>query len=241
MARASPRFRRRSGGSRRSGFRRSCGSASPRSISPVKAVATGPVISTWPSSRHSMVSSPPSSTTRGRRPVRPRRCALTSAAQAPEPQAQRQAGAAFPDAQPDAVRCQHLGEADIGALGEQRVDAPASGRVRRRARAATSGTKNVACGLPMLAAAGSASGPSARSRCSVSIGRASGMSCQSSRGRPHVHLSRWPSGSTSAGRLPATVRITWWGRPVSAASSWRRSAWRCRRRRPRRRRGCGCA
>ena len=60
----------------------------------------------------------------------------------------------------------------------------------------------------MLAAAGSARGPTARSRCSVSIGRASGMSGQSSRAGPMSTLTR-PSGRASAGRLPAVVRMTW--------------------------------
>ena len=69
----------------------------------------------------------------------------------------------------------------------------------------------------MLAAAGSATGPAARSRCSVSIGRASGMSGQSSRAGPMSTRTR-PSGSASEGRLPATVRITWLRRPVSRAS-----------------------
>ena len=58
----------------------------------------------------------------------------------------------------------------------------------------------------MLAAAGSATGPAARSRCSVSIGRASGMSGQSSRAGPMSTRTR-PSGSASEGRLPAVVRI----------------------------------
>ena len=98
----------------------------------MKAVATGPVISTWPSSRHSISSSPPSTTTMARRPVSPRRCAFTSAAQAPEPQAQRQAGAALPHAQPDAVGRQDLGEADIGALGEQRIVLQARAEFRHR-------------------------------------------------------------------------------------------------------------
>ena len=97
---------------------------------------------------------------------------------------QRQAGAALPHAQPDPVRRQHLGEADIGALREQRIVLQARARAPPPARAPGRRTKNVACGLPMLAAAGSATGPSARSRCSVSIGRASGMSGQSSRAGP---------------------------------------------------------
>src|SRR5690349_6594419 len=56
-----------------------------RSMVPVKAIATGPVISTLPLSSHSIASSPPSTCTMAERPVRPRRCALTSAAHAPEP------------------------------------------------------------------------------------------------------------------------------------------------------------
>ena len=52
----------------------------------------------------------------------------------------------------------------------------------------------------MLAAAGSATGPAARSRCSVSIGRASGMSGQSSRAGPMSTRTR-PSGSASDGQV----------------------------------------
>ena len=87
----------------------------------MNAVATGPVISTWPSARHSISSSPPSTTTVARRPASPRRCAFTSAAQAPEPQASVRPGAALPHAQPDAARRQDLGEADVGAFGKQGV------------------------------------------------------------------------------------------------------------------------
>ena len=53
----------------------------------VKAVAAGPVISTWLSSRHSIVQAAAVDDDLARRWVRPRRCALTSVAQAPEPQA----------------------------------------------------------------------------------------------------------------------------------------------------------
>ena len=53
-----------------------------------KRSGAGPVISTWPSSsRHSMVSVPPSSSTSTLRSVRPRRMAATAVAQAPVPQA----------------------------------------------------------------------------------------------------------------------------------------------------------
>ncbi len=96
--------------------------------SPVKAVATGPVISTWPSSRHSISSSPPSTMTRGAPAgqaaavrVHQRRAGAGAAGQ-------RQAGAALPDPQADAVGRQDLGEADIGALAGTADRAPASGR-----------------------------------------------------------------------------------------------------------------
>ena len=78
--------------------------------------------------------------------------------------------------------------------------APGAGPSSATGRRATSATKNVACGLPMLAAAGSATGPAARSRCSVSIGRASGMSGQSSRAGPISTRTR-PSGSASDGQV----------------------------------------
>src|SRR5205085_2446355 len=55
--------------------------------SPAKSTAAGPVISTWSSARHSTSSSPPSSTRVAARPVRSRRAAATTAAQAPVPQA----------------------------------------------------------------------------------------------------------------------------------------------------------
>src|SRR6185312_5755297 len=61
--------------------------ASDSSSTPVKLVATGPVMRTWPSGSHSISSGPPSSTTSALRPVSPRRAAATRVAQAPVPQA----------------------------------------------------------------------------------------------------------------------------------------------------------
>ena len=177
-----------------------------RSISPVKAVATGPVISTWPSARHSISSSPPSTTAwRGGRSGRgdarspaPRRRRSRRPASARRRAPTRAAGcgpAPGPAAKPILARSGNSGS--CSRRGPELRD-----RQRRR----RPGTKNVACGLPMLAAAGSATGPTARSRCSVSIGRASGMSGQPSRAGPMSTRTR-PSGSASAGRLPAMVRI----------------------------------
>src|SRR5262249_37885374 len=54
---------------------------------PVKLTATGPAMVTWPSSRHSISSVPPSAITSALRSARLRRWAATIAAQAPLPQA----------------------------------------------------------------------------------------------------------------------------------------------------------
>ena len=147
-ARASPRSRRRSGGSRMSAPRRSCGIRREIDLAgegggdraghqhvAVRRATRSPV-------------SPPSRSTVARRPVRPRRCALTSAAQAPEPQASVRPGAAFPDAQPDSVGGQHLGEADIGTLGKDRVHAPGRPDRRRPASRSSRRRKTSRAGCP---------------------------------------------------------------------------------------------
>ena len=106
-----------------------------RSIAPVKAVATGPVISTWPSSRHSISSSPPSTTHRGApagqaAAVRVhQRGAGAGAAGAGQP------GAALPDPQPDAVRRQDLRRSRYwrarGTAGRAPARGPSSSTGRR--------------------------------------------------------------------------------------------------------------
>ena len=91
---------------------------------------------------------------------------------------------------------------------------PAADRALRPAGAPRRPRRTSRAGCPCWRRPDRRPGPATRSRCSVSIGRASGMSGQSSRAGPMSTRTR-PSGSASAGRLPAMVRITWTRRPVS--------------------------
>ena len=153
-----------------------------------------------------------------RRPVSPRRCALTSAAQAPEPQARvrpaprshtrsRMRSGASTCAKPILARSGNSGRA------------PAPGRVRPIGSAATSGTKNVACGLPMRARRRIGHRPERQ----VQVQRVHRPRQRDVRpvqpGRPHVHLhppvrpARRPAGCRRRCGSPGARR------PVSAASS----------------------
>jgi len=92
---------------------------------PARSAAEGggdrPVISTWPSARHSISSMPPSTTTSAAPPGQPRRAAFTTAAHAPEPQANVSPASRSHNPQPDTIARQHLHEADIGrAPGKMR-------------------------------------------------------------------------------------------------------------------------
>ena len=153
-----------------------------RSIAPWKLVATGPVISTWPSARHSISSVAAVHLHRDPPAGQPAPVRVDQGGAGAGAAGEGQPGAALPDPQPDAVRREDLGEADIGALGEQRVtlQSPAellgdqvAGRRRRRSRA----------GCPCCTAAGSPGS----GRCSVSHrSRAAGCRCQSEPRRAHV-------------------------------------------------------
>ena len=213
----------------------------PRSISPVNAVATGPVISTWPSSRHSISSSPPSTTTVARRPVRPRRCAFTSAAQAPEPQASvrpaprshtrsRMRSGASTWAKPILARSGNSGSCSSAGPKLRRPAARRHvGHEERRVRVAHAGGGRVGH----------------RPERQVEVQRVHRPGQRDVRPveprRPHVdphpavgqHLGGQVAGD-GADHLDARGRSR-------APADRRRSGWHCRRRRPPRRPGCGCA
>ena len=151
---------------------------------PVKAVATGPVISTWPSVApfDLQLAAVEHDRRRGARSGRGG-AAFTSAAQAPEPQASVRPAPRSQTRRRMRSGAEHLGEADIGALGKQRVVLERAGRASPTGTASTSATKNVACGLPMLAAAGSASGP-AREVEMQRVHRPRPAGCRASRAAP---------------------------------------------------------
>ncbi len=154
---------------------------------PSYAVATGPVIVDMADRpRHAMSSTPPSTITAALRPSEPAAMRVHQGGAGAGAAGQREPGAPLPHAQPDAAGRQHLGEADVDPLREQGMRARAADRLGAASRGRS---KNVTCGLPIEAAAGSPG----RSRCSVSAGRASGMSCQPSRGGPISTRTR-PSG-----------------------------------------------
>ena len=172
-------------------------------------------------SSHAMSSSPPSSRTVARRPHSPRRCAATRTAQAPVPQARvipaprshtRMRSA------PSPARCAASTLAPSGNNGSVSTSGPSASR----STASASGAKNTACGLPMLTAAGSRSGPAERPRCSVSRSSARGMSRQPSPGAPMS--TRIPPPCAAAASVPAAVSRTARSRPLSAIS--RRAAQR---------------
>ena len=91
------------------------------SRSPSNSVSTGPVIQTWPSSRHSMTSWPPGSVTVTLRPVSFLRAAATAAAQAAVPQARVMPTPRSQVLTRDRVRRGDVGERDVGALGKDRM------------------------------------------------------------------------------------------------------------------------
>ena len=108
--------------------RLSAASSRAGSNAPSKLSAAGPVMITCPSSRQQMSRLPPSSSTAARRSASPRRCAATSAAQAPLPQARVIPAPRSQTRSRIVRRSRIVGDADIGALREQRVDARARGR-----------------------------------------------------------------------------------------------------------------
>ncbi len=83
--------------------------------------AAGPVINTWPSSRQAMSSTPPSTSTRGLAPGQAAAVALTSAAQAPDPQARVNPAPRSHTRRRRRSGASTCGEPDVGAVREQRV------------------------------------------------------------------------------------------------------------------------
>ena len=114
-----------------------------------------------------------------------------------------QPGAALPDPQADTVRREDLREADVGALGEQRVVLQPGAEFGDGTRRRASATKKVACGLPMRRRPGSPG----NGRCSVSIVRERDVAPVEP-GRAHVHADPARPRARSAGRSPAMVRMT---------------------------------
>jgi len=92
-------------------------------------------------------------------------------------------GPALPHPQTDIPAFPNRRDADVRALGKQRVVLEI-GPSAARSIASTSATKKVACGLPMLVQTGAVSAPSASSTRSVGIARASGISRQPVRAGP---------------------------------------------------------
>ena len=166
------------------------------------------------SSPHAIWSGPPSSSIVAPRPASPRRCAATSAAQAPVPQAmvrpaprshtlRRIRSSPRSSATPILARS--------GNSGSCSRDGPSAARSTESA----SSTKKTACGLPMLTAAGSASGPRESGRCSVSTAEASGMSRQPKRGSPMSTVTA-TGPARRAASVPAAVSSKAASRPDSS-------------------------
>src|SRR6185436_15280003 len=186
---------------------------------PRNGMAVGPVISTWPSSsRHSMVSEPPSSISSTLRPVSPRRMAATAVAQAPVPQPKvtptprshtrmRMRSLSSTCANSTLVRLGKRGRVSI--LGPSWVTGALS----------ASGTNSTQCGLPMdRALTGRLAPPTSKGKFSVSTSRASGTCCQSSRGGPISTITDpWPA-SLQANMPPLLDSLTL-ARPRSSINS----------------------
>ena len=179
-------------------------------------------------------SSPRTTTTVARRPVRPRRCALTNAARC---RSHRPASARH-RAPIRADGCdprQHLGKSIFARSGT-------AGRLQTRPSSLTAPVRrsltDVACGLPMSAAAGSATAPP-RGRESVSVGRASGHPpSRAAPGRYRHIRDRRGAPRTADRRLP--WRMTWMRRPAREPVDRRRSGGDAQAP-ARRHRGCGRA
>src|SRR6185312_9876464 len=119
--------------------------------------STGPVISTWSSEpRHSMTSSPPGRRTFPLRSMSPRRDAATTVAQAAEPQASVSPAPRSHTSALTSSRARTWAKVTLafsGKIGSASIRGPRSAASMR----SRSGTKNTACGLPMLT---SEAGPS---------------------------------------------------------------------------------
>ena len=129
------------------------------------------------------------------------------AAQAPLPQASVRPGPALEHAQAQDSGLDHLREADIGALGEHRVALEPRAQPRDVERRDV-GTKNTACGLPMLTAAGRGRPATSIGTASVSQGSGQRDRRQSQLGLAHVTAIR-PSGQAlgPSRRSPTAIAI----------------------------------
>ena len=141
------------------------------------------------STRQAMMSSPPGSPTVASRSVKPEARRRDQRRAGGRAAGERQPDAALPHLRRDASRATSA-RTRVRLLGKQRIYFERAAELAASTRA-RSGTKNTACGLPMLT---SPAGPNAaaaafgrRSDARVSAtGRASGISRQSSRGGAHV-------------------------------------------------------
>ena len=175
---------------------------------PLKTCAAGPVIATGPSPGQAISSSPPSRMSRTRSPTSPRRRAATIAAQAPLPQASVSPAPRSNTRSRIRSGPRDLREADIGALGKHRmvlqlraqrgdVDGVEVGHEEDGMRVAHADRRSAAAGRRTRAAPEPCRRP-----------RASGISCQSKRGRAHVdrvdagHRHAASSSTTAVGREP---------------------------------------
>ena len=137
---------------------------------PSKPSVAGPVITTWPvlaplDVELAAVERSPSRC----RPVSPRRCAATSAAQAPLPQARVMPGAALPDAQPDALAVARPRRRRYWRARETARHARAPGRASRGRSPRHRRRRTSRAGCPYWCRPGRDSGPADSSTCSVSI------------------------------------------------------------------------
>ena len=205
--------------------------------------ATGPVISTWPSARHSISSSPPSSYHHRAPPGQPAPSRVDQRRAGAGAAGERQPGAALPHAQRGSGRAPAPARSRYWRVRERAARAPAPARARSIGRATRSADEERRVRIAHRArrrgrapgrrpGRGAACPPPRRAGCPASPAARGPMSTLHAAVRQHLaRQSRRRS-----------VWITCWRRPgLAVQQTRRRSGWRCRRRRPRRRRGCGCA
>ena len=160
-----------------------------------------PVISTWPSRSHSMVSVPSSRTTSALRSTRPRRPRRRPAAQAPEPQASVRPAPRSQTRSSQPVRAHHLGDADIGALGKERIVLELRAELGERDRRRDRRRRTWRADCPCWCRRDPATDRAPTGMWLVSQASRTGMSRQSRRGRAHVDRDHRQAVGARAGLL----------------------------------------